>query len=149
MEKVPLIKVPHHFPGMTVLVPMQANQQELVAINKGSLIPDTILKMDFPVIRFIANIALITRDDFEHGIVRPVTDFDPPIEFRVGYNFLDVMQSDCNIDHLKLAYWDGSHWEITNDNPIYEYQILPPSTGQVAEFKISSWPGDPPIAWGK
>jgi hypothetical protein len=149
MEREPILKVPFHFPGMTVLVPKQANLQDLVAVNLGSLIPDTILKNGFPVIRFIANIALITKEDFEHGIVNPVKDFDPPIEFRVGYNFLDVRKSEGSIEDLKLAFWNGSEWEIVNDNPIYEYQILPPSTGQVAEFKIWHWIGDPAIAWGK
>lgn len=150
MGMEPLVKVPYYFPGMTVLVPNQTNGLELVAINKGSLFPDDILKTEFTMIRFIANIILITRKDFDlHDVNHPIKKFDPAIEFRVGYNFLDVMKSDCNIDNLKLAYWDGSHWEIMNTNPIYEYQILPPDTGQVAEFKIWFWPGDPPFAWGK
>jgi hypothetical protein len=58
------------------------------------------------------------------------------------------MESKCDIQQLKLAFWDGSQWVILSDAS-HEYYILPPSTGQIAEAKIWSWTGDPPLAWGK
>jgi hypothetical protein len=58
------------------------------------------------------------------------------------------MESNCDFKQLQLAYWDGSHWVIISDPP-HEYHILPPSTGQIAEARIWSWVGDPPLAWGK
>jgi hypothetical protein len=148
MLKDPLVKVPYHFPGITVLVPGQPGG-ELVAVNKGSLIPDHIPVVTpyFRWIRHIANIVLLRRADYEEGIMNPVQTFDPPIEFHVGYNFHDIMKSNGDYLQLKLAYWDGREWVIFNE-PTHEYHILPPSTGQVAGAKIWSWVGDPMVAWG-
>jgi hypothetical protein len=145
-------KVAYHFPGITVIVPDQPNGIKLVAIDKGT-IPDINKNMDgFELIRCIANIALLTEEDYKSGNLDSgfVTHFHRPIEFRVGYNFQDVMESQDDIHRLKVGYWDSntSQWVIVS-NAIHEYQILPPDTGQVAEFKIRSWSGDPPIAWGK
>ena len=148
MEKEIFVKVPYHFPGITVLVPMES---EIVAIDGGSILPNNIQDKteNFTLIRQIANIVLLTREDYENGrIENPVKTFSPPIEFRVGYNFYDLMESNCNINDLKLAYWNGKEWIIISD-PQYDYRILPPSTGQVAEVKIWSWVGDPMLAWGK
>ena len=149
MRKEPLVKVPYHFPGITVLVPKQ-NKYDIVAIDKGYLFPNNIpIKTDyFTLIRHIANIVLLTKKDYDEGNMNPVKTFDPPIEIRVGYNFSDAMESNCDFKQLQLAYWDGSHWVIISDPP-HEYQILPPSTGQIAEARIWSWVGDPPLAWGK
>jgi hypothetical protein len=145
-------KVAYDFPGITVIVPDQPNGIKLVAIDKGT-IPDINKSKDgFEVIRYIVNIALLNEEDYKSGNLDSgfVTHFYHPIEFRVGYNFQDVMESQDDIHRLKLAYWDSdtSHWVIVS-NAVHEYQILPPGTGQVAEFKIRSWSGDPPIAWGK
>lgn len=135
-----IFKVPYHFPGITVLVPKQLEIEaiDLRPINPGD-IPDED-KFGIKVIRCIVNIVLNNRQG------EPVKTFDPPIELRVGYNFLDVMKSDCNIQKLNLAYWDGEKYVIIS-NREHEYQILPPSTGQVAEAKIWSWVGDPPLVW--
>jgi hypothetical protein len=144
--KTPIFKRPFPFPGITVLVPPQVGI-DVVAVEKGSIpgnIPDQ--PPVFTRIRYIANIALYDKADVER--LHPITDFDPPIEVRVGYTIQDVMRSGCNIESLKLAYWDGSQWVILNHDPIYEYLILRPDTAQVAEAKIGHWAGDPPLAWG-
>jgi hypothetical protein len=58
-----------------------------------------------------------------------------------------LIKSNGNLESLKLAYWDGGKWEIIS-NQAHEYQILPDTTGMVAEVKIWHWAGDPPLAWG-
>jgi hypothetical protein len=142
----PIVKKPFPFPGITVLVPT-IGENEIVAIDKGS-IPEVIPNQPpiFTRIRYIANIALYYKADVDH--LHPITDFDPPIEIRVGYTIHDVMHSGCNIENLKLAYWDGSQWVVMNHDPMYEFLILRPDTAQVAEARIRHWAGDPPIAWG-
>jgi len=149
MFKEPLVKVPYHFPGISVLVSRKSGDDEIVAIDKGSLVPDHIpmITDNFRLIRYIGNIVLLRRADYEAGKIIPVQTFDPPIEFRVGYNFHDIMKSNGDHQQLKLAYWDGHEWVIFNEST-HEYYILPPSTGQVAEAKIWSWVGDPMVAWG-
>jgi hypothetical protein len=149
MIKEPFAKVPYHFPGITVLVPRQS-QNDIVAIDKGILNPDKIpVKTgNFSLIRLIGNIVFVNKSDSDLGKMNPVKTFDPPVEFRVGYNFDDVLKSRGDFRKLKLAYWDGSQWVIISDSA-HEYQILPPSTGQVAEARIWSWVGDPPLGWGK
>jgi len=150
----------YHFPGISVLVPEQAS--EIVALdwgirNSGNIVEQT---RDFTLIRYIANIVLFRKVDIDKGSYEdPVKEFDPPIEFRIQYNFFDVSKAvDCDIKNLKLAYWDGRNrkWVIISDpdpnpdpDPAHEYQILPPSTAQVAEAKIRKWIGDPTLAWGK
>ncbi|MGB8214718.1 MAG: hypothetical protein WCE68_14260 [Anaerolineales bacterium] len=148
MSDEPLVKVPYNFPGITILVPNQ-NENDIVAINKGSLIPEhfPLRTGNFTMIRLIGNFVLATRAEYEHGEVNPVMDFDPPVEIRVAYNLGDVMESQGDYKKLKLAYWDGSDWVVLNETE-HEYQILPPSTGQIAEAKIRTWVGDPPLAWG-
>jgi hypothetical protein len=139
----PLDKEEYHFPGITVLVPRQTGDQIVEVTNEP--IPDNIPveTAHFRLIRYIANIALFR----ETGNKDPVLTFNPPIEIRVGYNLDDVMSSNCDLHQLKLAYWDGSQWVIFRE-ATHDYHILPPGTAQVAEARIGSWVGDPPIAWG-
>jgi hypothetical protein len=104
---------------------------------------------NFRVIRYIANIALFRVDHAELKYYEePIQEFDPPIEFRVKYLMEDVMRAHCDIYQLKLAYWDLEKWVVIS-HPAFEYQILPPSTAQIAEAKIWSWVGDPAVAIGK
>ena len=149
MNKEACDKVPYHFHGLTVLVPKQ-RENELVVMDLGSFLPKNLQTRteNFTLIRIIANMAVFNKADFENRKMEPVKTFDPPIEIRVAYNFYDVMESNSDIRQLKLAFWDGSQWVILSD-PAHEYQILPPSTAQVAEAKIWSWTGDPPLAWGR
>jgi hypothetical protein len=151
MNKEPLAKVEYHFPGITVLTPLQNGEPpyEIVAVNRGSLIPDYIPveTPNFNWIRHIANIAVLKKVDYEAGRMIPVQEFNPPIGIRVAYNFHDTMRTNGDIYQLRLAYWDGSQWVIFNE-PTHDYHILPPSTGMVAEARIWSWVGDPMVAWG-
>lgn len=142
-------KKAYHFPGLSILVPDQIeNEVEIVPINLPIKLPKGFEDL---IIRPIANIALFRRDHIENEYYEePVPDFDPPIELRVSYNFFDVCQVGCDIYNLNLYYWDLQRklWVLISDSS-HEYQILPPSTAQVAEAKIWSWVGDPTIAWGK
>jgi len=150
MYKEPSEKKPYHFPGITVLVAKQG-ENDVIAVDKGSLVPDTIptITKKFTLIRLIGNFVILTQADYDHGnTMNPLKSFDPPLEIRVGYNFDDAMKCRGGYRKLKLAYWDGSEWVIISD-AAHEYQILPPSTGQVAEARIHSWAGDPPLGWGK
>ncbi len=137
--------VTYDFPGITVLVPKQS---ELVAVDKGSFAPNKIqpVTKSFTMIRQIANIVFYKKADV--GQTEPVTEFEPPVEIRVGYTLYDVIKTKGNIKKLKLAYWDGSAWVIIS-NAAHDYHILPPSTAEVAEARIRHWAGDPPIAWGQ
>jgi len=140
-------KKAYHFHGITVLVPPQNSGIEIIPIDKGLNPVDWFYKTkDFRVIRPIANIALVIPPTPDNPTPTPVTSFDPPVEFRVNYNFLDVFKSGGDIDALKLAFWDGSGWIPFSDSA-HDYHILPASTGQIAEVVIWEWPGDPPIAW--
>lgn len=138
-----MYRIPYHFRGITVFVP-----KELDLIPFEEKMPDRIERetKNFQMFRLVGNIAFYGPKDIEHA--RPIKEFDPPIELRVGYNIEDVMKINCDLESLKLAYWDGSDWVIISE-PEYDYHILPPSTAQVAEVKISKWVGDPPIAWGR
>jgi hypothetical protein len=135
-------KFPYHFPGISVIVP----NSMMIAINKGIQDPKSIRAESdgFKLIRIIGNICIFHSDDLKN----PIKKFDPPIKIRVGYNMQDVMQCEGDINQLKLAYWDGETWVVVS-NPEHEYQILPFTTGQIAEFEITTWVGDPPVAWGR
>ena len=140
-----VIKTAYHYPGISVLIPTQIGLKNEI-VPRELPIPDEIpvIPGGLTFIRYIANLAFFLRDNPEE----PVLEFDPPLELRINYRLDDVQQSNCDIQQLKLAYWDGENWVIISD-PAHEYQILPPSTAQVAEVKIWSWLGDPPLAWGK
>lgn len=142
----------YHFPGLSVFVPDQTNQEvDIVPVNLPDKIPDDIPRRteNFTVIRYIANIVLFRKDHLDkENYEEPIQKFDPPIEFRVNYNMEDVNQVKRDINGLKLAYWDMEKWVIISDQS-HEYQILPSSTAQIAETKIHSWLGDPPLAWGR
>ncbi len=140
-------KKAYHFHGITVLVPPQNSGIEIIPIDKGLNPEDWLNKStNHRIVRMIANIALVERNAYYDRQLIPVTSFDPPIEFRVNYNFLDVFKSGGDIDALKLAFWDGSAWISISDS-YHDYNILPASTGQIGEVVIREWPGDPPIAW--
>jgi hypothetical protein len=146
MSSHPIEKEKFDFPDISVFVPIQS---EMVAINKCLPIPDRIPRdtENFHFIRHIANIVILTDQNYENGVMEPVSSFDPPIEIRVAYKISDLIKSNGNLESLKLAYWDGGKWEIIS-NQAHEYQILPDTTGMVAEVKIWHWAGDPPLAWG-
>ena len=151
MERIPPVKIQYDFPGLTVLVQKQG-ENELVAVLEGFNIPDNIPNQErdgFTLIRPIANIVLYDKTDV--GRRYPIATFDPPIEIRVGYTPSDLEQGKCEFWQLKLAYWDAvhNHWVIISEQPSNEYLIFPPSTGLVAEAKIWDWIGDPPLAWGR
>lgn len=139
----------YHFPGISILVPDQIESDiEIVPINLPIRFPKGFEDL---IIRPIANIALFRWDHIEEEYYdEPVQEFNPPIELRVSYNFYDICQVGCNLENLNLYYWDmeRKEWVLISDLS-HEYQILPPSTAQVAEAKIWSWVGDPTIAWGK
>ena len=139
-------KVAYHFRGISILIPKQRDH-ELEALKKK--IPHKILKTKghFKLIRPVANIVLVKKGG-GRPTKQPVKTFDPPIEIRVGYNWADVKKCGGDIHKLKLAYWDGKQWVVISD-PAHEYFILPPGTARVAEAKIGSWAGDPPLAWGQ
>lgn len=142
-----ILKIAYHFEGMSLLVPEQA--EPIVPYQLP--IPDDIptITEEFRLIRFIANVALFSPEHIEAKYFKePVQEFYPPLELRVGYHEGDLMQVECAIERLKLAYWDMTQWVIIS-NPEHEYQILPFSTARVAEAKIWSWLGDPALAWGK
>ncbi len=149
MSEKPRRRDHYDFPGITVIVPEQYGDQ-IVAIEKGSINPKDIPNQPgkFTLIRIVANIALVRRQEYENGIEILVDTFDPPIEIRVGYNFSDAMEYGCDYKQLKLAYLDDKDWVDISDDK-HEFLILPPSTGTIAEAKIWTWVGDPPIAWGK
>lgn len=152
MREDTIIKKAYHFPGISIIVPKQIRQDiEIIPLNLPDEIPDDIPEIteNFTLIRYVANLALFRSDHLEaKNYEEPLQEFDPPIELRINYSLNDVFQTHCDIQRLKLAYWDLENWVIISD-PGHEYQILPPSTAQVAEAKIWSWLGDPALAWGK
>lgn len=145
MRDTVILKKAYHYTEISVLIPTQVGQKwDLVPVELP--IPENISSQqgEFTLIRPIINLEFFMENDREE----PVISFNPPIEFRIGYRFDDVKMANCDIQQLKLVYWDGEKWVIISDTA-HEYQILPPSTAQVAEVKIWSWLGDPPLAWGK
>lgn len=144
--------VVYDFPGISVLVPTQIEQcSKIVPLDWRDQIPDDIPNETdrFTLIRYVANIVLFCEDQLiEENFESPIQEFNPPIAIRVSYTQDDIEEVDNNLEDLKLAYWDQEKWVIISD-PSYEYQILPPSTAQIAEVKIWSWTGDPPLGWGK
>ena len=144
----PQRRVVYHFSGITVIVPEQVGDQ-IMPIDKGLVNPKVFRNSsNFTFIRQIANIAFVKQQGYEPDSPQTyITDFTPPIELRVGYNIEDLFECATHGKTLKLAYWNGNDWvDISND--FFEYLILPPSTGQVAEVTIPAWIGDPPLAWG-
>jgi hypothetical protein len=152
-KELAMKKIPYSFPGITVIVPQQEKYTgDVVAIDKGIPNRDEIIHQQkegvFHATRFIANIVLYEkRDDGRYDLSEPIKHFNPPIELRVGYEIFDIVEAGGkNQEALKLAYWNGVEWVLISD-PAYDYMILPPNTGQIAEAKIDHWAGDPPIAW--
>jgi len=142
-----------HFQGISVIVPPQIDRKgEVIAIDQGIPNRNEIYRKEqkgaLQATRLIANIVLYEKrmgDQAEEA--EPIMSFNPPIEFRVGYNVFDILEAGGkNQEDLKLAFWDGGKWVIISDSD-HEYRILPPNTGRIAEVKISDWIGDPPIAW--
>lgn len=143
MNKTPFAITVYHFPGTYVLVPTQKNGKEIIAENKGFLHTHYKRKTTkFESIRRIANIVF-----YEKGTKNPVTTFDPPIEIRVNYTLNIIKKSKKRKKPLQLAYWDGSDWVIISDEA-HQYVIYPSKFRHIAEAKIWSWVGDPPVAWG-
>ncbi|MDF1520162.1 MAG: hypothetical protein P1P73_06750 [Brevefilum sp.] len=136
-------KKPHHYPGVSVFLPDQIDQDYEIAFKD---LPKGIVDIPkkFELIRPIGNIALFPKGS--HG--KPLVKFDPPIELRISYNSEDLTKVGGDVDNLKLAYWDLRQWVVISD-PSYDYQILPPSTAKIAEVKIREWADDPTLAWGK
>jgi len=136
-------KRPHHYPGLSIFLPDQIDQDHEIAFKD---LPKGIVNTPkkFELIRTIGNIALFTKGS--HG--KPLVKFDPPIELRISYNSEDLTKVGGDVDNLKLAYWNLKQWVIISD-PSYDYQILPPTTAQIAEVKIREWADDPTLAWGK
>ena len=97
----------YHFPGFSIIVPGQIRREvEIVPIEMPEGIPEDIPENteNFTLIRYIANIALFRKDDFENeDFENPVLEFDPPIELRINYRSEDTGKADGDIHHLKLA----------------------------------------------
>ena len=152
MREIGIIKRAYHFPGLSVIVPDQIGRDiGIMPVDLIDRMPEDIFEVtkNFTLSRYIANLALFRVDHVEEKYYEePIQEFDPPIEIRVGYTEEDVTKAEGDIHNLKLAYWDMEKWVIISD-PAHEYQILPPSTAQIAEAKIWSWVGDPAVAIGK
>ena len=152
MRECGIIKIAHHLPGLTVLVPRRIGQEiEIVPIDTTEMMPLSYEDRtdNFTFISEIANIALFRKDHLEQGnYEEPIKEFDPPVEFRIPYGELELEHVHNDIHQLKLAYWVPDRWVIISDI-FHEYQILPLSTAPIAEVKIWSWIGDPTLAWGK
>ncbi len=132
----------YRYAGVSFLLPDEIDKSHQIKLKAmPNWIP--IQTEDFTLIRIIANIALCIR-----GTNEVSTEFEKPIELRVGYTLDDLKEADDEIDKLRLAYWDLRKWVIISD-PAHEYQILPPSEGQIAKVRIESWADDPTLAWGK
>ena len=132
----------YEFPGITVTIPDQGHWVK--AINKPvpplSQMPGN---DEFRPIRVVTNVAIVDYND-ESKIL---SAFDPPIQLDVKYATQDLFEASRVSRAIKLAYWNGSTWVVftASDN---QYQLHPPTTGNVGEVTIQSWIGDPPIAWG-
>ena len=161
MREIGSIKIAYEIPGMPelpeppnliVLVPRRIGQEiEIVPVDMtGIETVDFTEKTDnFTLIRPIANIALFRSDHLaKHNFEEPVKEFDPPIELRIKYGDVELDEVSGNIQQLKLAYWVPDRWVIISD-VFHEYQIFQPDFAKIAEAKIWSWDGDPPLAWGK
>jgi len=143
MAEKGISKKPHHYPGISIFLPDQIDKDSEIVFKE---LPKGIANIPkkFELIRIIGNIALFPRGS--HG--KPVVKFDPPIELRISYNSEDLVKVGGEIDKLKLAYWDTKTWVIISDPP-HNYQILPPTTAQIAEVTIGEWADDPTLGWGK
>ena len=145
-------KKPYHFEkhGISIIVPDQDLGIKIQPKSPPDEIPDEIPEpVTFTLIRKISTIELFRKEDIERSNYQdPVEQFEPPIELRVGYGQSELDEVEDDIHRLVLAYWNMQEWIIIS-NKFHEYQILPPSIGQIAEAKIYSWIGDPTIAWGK
>lgn len=99
---------------------------------------------NFTPIRLIVNLAVVDYNNLNSVI----TSFDPPIELELNYTNGVLGGFDPTEEALKLAYWDGSTWVVFTKKDNY-YTLLQSATGGVARLQISSWAGDPPMAWGR
>jgi hypothetical protein len=147
MRKNEIVRRAYHYSGVSIIVPevMDIVPSELPLLPPVSYPNET---DDFRLTRIIGNFGLFTRAHFDEKYFEdPVQEFDPPIEFRVEYTVEDLRHVNCEIQLLKLAYWDTEKWVIVSTEA-YVYLIFPQSTAMVAEFKIWSWLGDPTLAWG-
>ncbi len=137
-------KFPVHFNGISVFLPdtrVEAINKEIDDVTSMMSIEEN---RNFNPIRIIGNICIYHRGNRN----APLKTFKKAVEFRVQYNFYDVIQCGGDINKLKLAYWDGEKWIVVSDDE-HNYQILPPTTAPLAEFTIEEWAGDPPLAWGR
>ena len=131
------------YAGVTFLLPGEIDESYQIKLKA---VPDwiPIQTEGFTLIRIIANIALCRK-----GTTTVLTKFVQPIELQVNYTMDDLVEAGGNIDNLRLAYWDMHNWVIIGYDEHSEYQIFPPSEGQIAKVKINSWADDPTLAWGK
>jgi len=155
MDEETATKKPYHLPDMSVIVTnTESYRIKAIAVDRIDITKLTGTETPpFTPIRLIANLAIVPEalalEDYTPESA--LRSFEYPIKFHVSYNIQDLF--DCAIEgkKLKLAYWNGTKWVLISDdeNDAFEYRILPPSTAQVAEFTVSDWNGDPPLAWGK
>lgn len=132
-----------NFPGMRVTIPTQPNP--VIVIDKPLPPLSSMPGSDgFTPIRLIANIAVVDVKDN-----KILTSFEYPIEIAVVYLTLELYEAVRTAKPLKLAYWDvdAHRWVIFTPES-HEYTLLAPIDGAIGKVKISSWAGDPPIAWG-
>jgi hypothetical protein len=129
--------------GVTVTVP---DQGKWVSVVEKDMPPLSSMpgNANFTPIRLIVNLAVVDYNNLNSVI----TSFDPPIELEVHYTDQDVSQAVLDGGELKLAYWDGSTWVVFT-KAVNQYNLVPQPTGGVAQLQISSWAGDPPMAWGR
>ncbi len=133
----------YNFLGVTVTIPDQGKWVRVVdkAMPPLSTMPGN---ENFTPIRLLVNLAVVDYDN-ENTVL---TAFNPPIEFDVNYTSQDLWESARIARSLKLAYWDGNSWVVFTEST-NQYTLLPPATGTVANVKISTWVGDPPMSWGR
>jgi hypothetical protein len=99
----------------------------------------------FKIFRQIANLALY-RENESNRVYENA--FDLPIQIYVGYSFYDLMKARCDLNNLKLFFFEDDLWKLFENDDRFEYRILPPDTAQVAVVTVHAWPSDPPLAWG-
>ena len=139
----------YHGAGITVTVPLDITRPGKAVISEPTDIKDYRGPSGFVPKRVIGNIVIIdeSADPSNYKLDDVIKSFPTLLRIQVGYNIEDLFECATNGIKLKLAYWTGTDWEVVS-TPAYGYQILPPSTAQVAEVYIPAWVGDPPLAWG-
>ncbi|MFM8320711.1 MAG: hypothetical protein ACKOC5_07310 [Chloroflexota bacterium] len=140
------------YPYFRLVIPQQLLDigYQVASLNKPMVKMRS--QANFTPFRYIANLAVTNKPFSDPNLLNKedfICEFDPPITLEIEYTFKDLYRCVVMGKHLRLGLWDGDEWVVLNQIAD-EFILHAPDRNNrgLCTVTISSWPGDPPLAWG-